>query len=202
MSYAKAVAGDCGGSSVPQVSALQSFQKNSGLALQGTSLGLSIGTAVEGGVANIAGTALGTAVSVVPFVGAAVSLVTSILGIFTGNHAKAVQLEQSTLCGVTTAYNQYEAQIESALSSGQITVTQAASALQGVVGQLLQALSPISSTAKQNAGWGYGIALQALANYNVAVLYPSLTPSTSGILGGSGRLLLAGGALVFGLGVL
>jgi hypothetical protein len=107
--------------------------------------------------------------------------VTSIFGVFTAHHIKAVQTEQATLCAVAAAYNQSAEQIENLVASGQIDPPTAVAYLQQVVNMLLSQLAPIRKSC--NAACGFTYALQALVLYNGDVVYPSLYNASTSAIG-------------------
>lgn len=152
--------------------------------ISGTTAGIGIGV---GGGLSIAAKADPDLLTKSILVGVS-TLFSSIFGIFTASHAAAVAAEEKAICSMAQTINGAEAQIEAALSSGQLIVANAVTLFNNIASQALQGLRPISKP--YNAGWGYGLAIQALAIYNAAVLYPQLA---SGSSGGIGTLALLGG---------
>lgn len=149
MEYWKVSPGDCG---------------SPGTAVLGTTF------KVETGV--IGGLRLGAAVDPEPISKGILTGVAAIFGGFTAHHAAAVATEQQTLCGVTNAFNYTMNQLETALTSGQITAVQASAVLENAFNQLNPNLAAIRSG--QNAAWGYQIAMTALKNFAEGVVFPAL----------------------------
>jgi hypothetical protein len=115
------------------------------------------------------------------------------------HHAQAVQKEQTTLCDVTYAWNQFADAVEAALQQGKISLADARTQAGSLGSEIDSALAGISKTNPCNAGCGVRYAVKALVLYNQEVIYPSLVP---GLLGGTagkvglGVLALGGGLLV------
>lgn len=150
--YWKASPGDCG---------------SAGIALSGT-------TQIEAAV----GGSLGSAASVdpEPISKGILAGLSAIFGGFTAAHAQAVATEQSTLCKVTTSYNQIAQQLEQAVKTGALTPDQAATILAQVCAQLDPVLASIYKSC--NFSCGFRIALKALQQYNADIVFPALAPTS------------------------
>jgi hypothetical protein len=90
----------------------------------------------------------------------AVGAVLTAIGTIFGNHSKAVAKERGTLCAAVPMANAALQQLDEWLSSGQITATTAAQALQSLLSSFKQEVAGIYQTT--NEAGGYYRALQGI----------------------------------------
>jgi hypothetical protein len=112
-----------------------------------------------GGGTGVVSAVVKVGASAVPVVGGIVSALT---GIFTAHHAQAVKTEQQVLCAAEPDANNFLRGIDSAVAQGQITMDQAAAALDQGYQNYLQEVSGIIKTgSKCNAACVYSKCFQA-----------------------------------------
>jgi len=175
--YCKSKEGDCGSpTKPPSTGAAGDILKYGPV---GTGAALSIGGLAAGGfAASTAGVALGAATL-------GLSLIAIPFFAIAAHHAQAVATEQSTLCGVTNAWNGFADAVEIALSAGKAGLQDALVALKNTHDQLISALAGIEKGI--NAAFFFHKALDALQIWNKEIIFPSLVPgSTQPVPGQSG----------------
>lgn len=138
--------------------------------------GLQIGVGVGSKLVGLGAVAIG-----VPVIGTAFALVAGLAGAITAHHTQAVAQEQSTLCAVAGAYNDFAAKLEAALSNGQVSAADASALLDNLAGQLSGALSSIKKEC--NSACGFLIALRALQLFNEEVVFPRIAASFTALVG-------------------
>lgn len=152
---------------------------------------------VSGQITGIAGLAASSDPE--PLSKAVLTGIAQVFGIFTASHAKAVGLEQSTLCDVANAYNQNAFALEKLVQAGQYTPAQASAALAQIVAQLQASLQTIQNpctSGKFNAACGYKFGLDALLAYNQSVVYPSIYRAPAAVVTPSAGTPGSGGVIV------
>ena len=97
--------------------------------------------------------------------------IANLFGAIFGAHAKAVGLEQATLCGAIPAANQLLQQVDQMLQSGQLSAGQASSLLDQVVQKFESGVAPIIkiSSSQCNAACVYLRMLRAIVAKRKAV---------------------------------
>jgi len=154
--YSKVSAQDCGSSTISGA---------------GTDLTIGMINKSVTAVNTLAVAAIGVPI-VGPLIGLAITGVEDIIK----HHAQAVANEQRTICATVNAFNQFEAQLESKIASGGITLENAIALCNQAVTQITSALNSISN-GKHDAPWGWALAIGSLGLYLQAMVYPTLVPA-------------------------
>lgn len=159
---------NCAGMPAPN---LNLFTTASGLALSATATGASIATAT-GALAAGTGALLGAAT-----MGA--GLIVSVIGMIFAHHAAAVKQEQQLGCAAIAAFNNAISVIDQAVAAGQTTPAAAASALDTLVSQVAQYVSPSVQHNPCNADCELTVLVKAIVLYKKAIYSNMAAASTA-----------------------
>lgn len=132
---------DCSGTPA-STTAAKTTQIISGAAAAGTSVTASLASAAVIG-------------STIPIIGTVIGLAAGALTAIFTHHAQAVQLQSNLICENVPAANQLLAQIDSELSSGLATPSQASTAYDTILAQFTAAMKSDPSYKTGDALWGY-----------------------------------------------
>lgn len=191
--YAKSVPGDCPTKTSISLGPAATISKGIGAGTAALGAASSISLAATGGAgigasAGGSGVALGGLPSIFGAIAGPIAIAAIPLAIWatiSAHHKIAVAREQATICDFSQAYNEWEAQIEAGILSGQLVVSDAKNAVPQVEAQLTAGLKGIYKDC--NAACFETFALRALNLYAIEKLYDSLgTPvasSTSSLFG-------------------
>lgn len=157
------------------LSNLQLAQTASGLALTGTTIGLTAAGVVTAG-------------ALAPFT-LGISALIGLFPLLFGHHAQAVKKEQSTLCAAVPAANNYLQIINQAVQTRQATPAQAIAALNSLMSDFK---SQVSSILKGSIGTGTCNAacveiasLQAIVDYETSVYQDMASAGTTSVTSGN-----------------
>lgn len=169
-------AGDCSATGVS--TNVRLAQMASGLALTGTTIGLTAAGAV-------------TAAALAPWT-LGISAIIGLFPIIFGHHAAAVKKEQSVLCAAVPAANNYLQVIDQAVAQGSATPAQAQAALDSLssdfatqVRSILQGSGPASS-GSCNAACVMIAQLRGIVAYKKSVYADMISSTTTGTTGAPG----------------
>lgn len=210
MIYWKNTPGDCPKQTALKLGPVSSLSKGIGIGEAGLGAASSVSLFATGGAgvgasAGGAGTALGGLPAIfgaVAGVAAVVAIPLAVWGAISAHHKIAVAREQADLCDVSQAFNQYAATIEAGIISGQISVSDAKTAISTVESQLVQSLKIIYK--KCNAACINQFALIALDLYATEkwydVLGTQVASSTGSLFGSSSQPGKISGIATLGIG--